>query len=66
MDKERTLKKTSTKEMKDKVKGDGITISLPSDMENNKTILTREEYEVGAMAATFEHNTGDDSLFAKK
>ena len=66
MDKERTLKKTSTKEMKDKVKGDEVTISLPSVMEDDKTILTRDDNEVGATAATLEHNRGDDTLFAKK
>ena len=39
MDKGRTLKKNCTKEITDKIKGDEITISLPSVVEDHKTTL---------------------------
>ena len=48
------------------MKGDGITIALPSDKEDDKTLLTRGGIEVGAMAAASEYNTGDNTIFARK
>ena len=48
------------------MKGDGITIALPSDNGDDDKVLTRGEIDVGATADTSEYGTADDVIFARK